>query len=135
MVVRTQWLVMLITMSLLAACSSQASRPTATSSPTTTVEVDGGAYTNITPTQLNGLLKQKDFFLVNVHIPYEGEIDSTDAQIPYDQTTQQLGQYPADKNTKIVLYCRSGRMSSIAAKELVQAGYTNVWNLGGGMAA
>jgi rhodanese-related sulfurtransferase len=70
-----------------------------------------------------------------VHIPYEGEIDRTDAQIPYDQTAQQLSQYPADKTGKIVLYCRSGRMSAIAAKELVKAGYTNVWNLDGGMAA
>lgn len=99
--------------------------------------MEGGAYTNVTPAQLAEMLKKKDFFFVNVHIPYEGEIDPTDAQIPYDQTAQQLSKYPADKGVKIVLRCacRSGRMSAIAAQELVKAGYTNVWNLDGGMIA
>ncbi len=77
----------------------------------------------------------KDFFFVNTHIPYEGEIEETDAFIAYDKTAQQLNSYPADKNAKIALYCRSGRMSAIAAQELVKAGYTNVWNLDGGMVA
>jgi rhodanese-related sulfurtransferase len=125
----------LILIGLMTACSGQSSTPAAVSTPVAKVEVQGGSYTNVTPTQLSKMLKQKDFFFVNVHIPYEGEIDLTDAQIPYDQTTQQLSKYPADKNAKIVLYCRSGRMSSIAAKELVKAGYTNVWNLDGGMSA
>ncbi len=136
-------LVMLLLVGLLAACGSQAATPmTPPASASTTipaagvkVAVEGGAYTNITPQQLAAMLKQKDFFFVNVHIPYEGEIEPTDAQIPYDQTAQQLSQYPANKNAKIVLYCRSGRMSAIAAEELVKDGYANVWNLDGGMAA
>jgi rhodanese-related sulfurtransferase len=135
MIIRKHLLVMLLVTSLLAACGGQAPQPVATSAPTAKVQVEGGSYTNVTPAQLAGMLKQKDFFFVNVHIPYEGEIESTDAEIPYDQTTQQLSQYPADKNAKIVLYCRSGRMSSIAAQELIKAGYTNVWNLDGGMVA
>lgn len=126
---------MLLLISLLAACGGQSPTPTATSAPAAKVPVEGGTITNITPAQLAEMLKQKDFFFVNVHIPYEGEIEPTDAEIPYDQTAQQLSQYPADKSAKIVLYCRSGRMSSIAAKELIKAGYTNVWNLDGGMAA
>ena len=81
------------------------------------------------------MLKNKDFFFVNTHIPYEGEIGPTDAFIPFDQTTRKLNEYPTDKNAKIVVYCRSGRMSDIAARELVKAGYTNVWNLDGGMIA
>ena len=48
---------------------------------------------------------------------------------------QLLNKYPSDKSAKIVLYCQSGRMSAIAAQELVKAGYTNVWNLDGGMVA
>lgn len=135
MVVRKFLPVALLLIGALAACGGQAPAPTAVPTTGVKVAVEGGAYFNLTLAQLAEMLKQKDFFFVNVHIPYEGEIDLTDAQIPYDQTTQQLSKYPADKNAKSVLYCRSGRMSSIAAKELVKAGYTNVWNLDGGMFA
>lgn len=95
----------------------------------------GESYTDVSPAQLTEMLKTKDFFFVNVHVPYEGEIDPTDAFIPYDETEQRLSEYPADKSAKIVLYCRSGSMSAIAAEELAKAGYTNVWNLDGGMIA
>ena len=99
------------------------------------MRVEGGAYLNITPTQLMEMLRNKDFVFINTHIPYEGEIEKTDAFIPYDQMMQLLKDHTSDKSAKIVLYCRSGRMSAIAAQELVRAGYTNVWNLDGGMAA
>ena len=101
-----------------------------------TVTVTGGSYQNIAPDELNTMLKSKDFVFVNVHIPFAGNIADTDLSIPYDQisTSENLSQLPADKNTKIVLYCRSGRMSEIAAEELVSLGYTNIWNLDGGIA-
>jgi len=97
------------------------------------VSVDGGGYLNVTPQTLNALLSKKDFFFVNVHVPFEGAIALTDAFIPYDKTMVELARYPADKSTRIVLYCRSGHMSDIAARELVRQGYTNVINLDGGM--
>jgi rhodanese-related sulfurtransferase len=99
----------------------------------TKVSVDGGSYLDITPAALNALLSNKDFFFVNVHIPYQGEIAQTDAFIPFDQTHESLDKYPPDKSAKIVLYCRSGRMSDIAARELVRQGYTRVFTLAGGM--
>ena len=133
--IRKQWFVVMILIGLLTACGGQAPTPAATSAPAPEEAVESGSSTNIPPSQQAELVKQQAFFFVNVHIPYEGEIEPTDAQIPYDQTAQQLSQYPVDKNAKIVLYCRSGRMSSIAAKELAKAGYANVWNLDGGMAA
>ncbi|MOA65778.1 Thiosulfate sulfurtransferase PspE precursor [compost metagenome] len=37
----------------------------------------------------------------------------------------------ADKNTPIVLYCRSGRRSAIAKDSLAQLGYRNLINAGG----
>jgi len=46
---------------------------------------------------------------------------------------ENLLQLPAEQDSKIVLYCRSGRMSEIAAEELVKLGYTHVWNVSGGM--
>src|SRR3990172_2448196 len=119
--------VVLVAAALLAACGSQSAAPPAAAVSGERVSVDGGgAYTNITSAQLAEMLKSKDFFFVNTHIPYEGEIAQTDAFIPYDETAQRLSEYPADKNAKIVVYCRSGRMSAIAAQELVNAGYTNV---------
>jgi len=100
-----------------------------------TVMAAGGSYQNITADELNAMLKNKDFVFVNVHIPFAGNIANTDLSIPYDQISipENLSQLPDDKNAKIVLYCRSGRMSEIAAQELVSLGYTDIWNLTGGM--
>ena len=39
------------------------------------VETPTGAYMNLSPLELKALLAQKDFPLINVHIPYEGEIE------------------------------------------------------------
>lgn len=99
------------------------------------VLVAGGSYTNMTPLELKTMLKNKDFVFVNVHIPFEGNIPNTDLSIPYDQIAESsyLSQLPADKSAKIVLYCRSGHMSAIAAEELISLGYPNIWNLKGGM--
>ncbi len=95
----------------------------------------GGSYTSVPPARLTEMLEAKDFVLVNAHVPYEGEIQGTDRFIPYDQVVSQVGKLPAAKDAKIFVYCRSGRMSAIAASTLVGLGYTNIWELDGGTIA
>lgn len=75
-----------------------------------------------------------DAFVVNAHRPYDGEIDGTDAFIPYDAIAGD-GRLPADRDAEILLYCRSGRMSGVAAEALAEEGYVNVAHLEGGMDA
>ena len=94
-----------------------------------------GTYTNVTPDRLADMLKQKDFTLVNVKTPYMGEIDGTDLYIPYDQLSARANELPQGKTSKILVYCRSGVESLQAVKTLLSMGYTNVWNLDGGMNA
>jgi phage shock protein E len=127
----------LLVVLLLAACSTAPAAPVAQATLEVIgkpVAVAGGSYTDISVNELQRMLASKDFTLVNVHIPSEGNIAQTDLSIAYDQISQNLAKLP-DKNAGIVLYCRSGRMSSIAAETLVGAGYTHIFSLVGGMVA
>ena len=132
---RSKMVSMLIVILLLAACNGTATNQPAVEVVGKQVSVDGGSYTDVSVAELQTMLANKDFTFVNVHIPFEGNIAKTDVSIPYDQIDQNLDKLPSDKNAKIVLYCRSGRMSAISAKTLIGQGYTNVWNLSGGMVA
>jgi YVTN family beta-propeller protein len=104
----------------------------ATSLPPFAANADG--FTDISVEQLATALERKNFTLVNVHIPYQGELPETDLFIPFDEITANLDKLP-DQNAPIVLYCRSGSMSTVAAKALAAAGYTNVYELDGGFNA
>lgn len=101
----------------------------------TVVRAAVGSYIELTPSELSSLLRNKSFSLINVHIPYEGELAQTDAFVPYNEITRRLDALPAEKNAGIVLYCLSGRMSTEASQALAELGYTNVMNLAGGMQA
>ena len=141
MKVKSPWLVILLGVLALvfAGCGSDEAAPAAgvrLDEETQVVPVgDAGSYTDVSVAGLAALMEEKSFPLVNVHIPYEGEIEETDLFIPFNEIEQNLDQLPADKDARIVLYCRSGSMSAQAARTLVELGYTDVWNLDGGMIA
>lgn len=109
--------------------------PTPTAVPRNALEGTSVSYGEITVADLKAVLQGRDFPLINVHIPYEGEIPGTDLFIPYDQVEPNLSLLPQDKNARIVVYCMSGRMGQIAAQALSSLGYTDVVNLRGGMLA
>jgi rhodanese-related sulfurtransferase len=99
------------------------------------VAVEGGKYTELTVPEFRGMMNQPDAFVVNVHVPFEGDLPNTDASIAFDHIQEHLDQLPADRNAKILLYCRSGRMGTTAATTLAKLGYTRVYNLTGGFNA
>jgi rhodanese-related sulfurtransferase len=134
---------------ILSACSGFSSQSTSSESIGSKVAVPGGEYTNVSVDELQEMLKVKDFLFVNVHNPFEGDIPGTDLSIPFDEIDESIGHLPAlfdgiekyighmpvDRDTKMVLYCRSGQISDTAAKRMVELGYKNIWNLEGGITA
>jgi len=130
MITRRIWLpvAILTALMLLGTACSQA--------PASVSSRNAGGYVDITVEQLTRMLEleNEDFTLVNVHIPYEGELPQTDLFIPFDEIASHLDELP-DKDASIVLYCRSGSMSTSAAETLASLGYTNIMEVDGGMKA
>ena len=86
----------------------------------------------LTPEQLLAMLDDKDFVLINVHVPNEGEIVGTDTHIPYTDVDAIEAYLESDKAAKVVLYCRTGPMSQIAGDELVNRGYCQLSDMAAG---
>jgi len=127
-----RFLVLAALVLVMAACAPAPTAGGDVQAETPTKNADG--YIDISVEQLASMLQDKDFTFVNVHIPYEGEIAQTDLFIPFDQIADFVDQLPG-KDEPIVLYCRSGRMSTEAAEVLVNLGYTNVYEVDGGFNA
>lgn len=84
---------------------------------------------------LKQLLQQQAITLIDVREPaeYAGE------HIP-GATLISLSKFdprtvPQDQDTKVILYCRSGNRSTMAAQKLFDAGFTTVTHLEGGISA
>ena len=100
------------------------------------VAVPGGAYWSISVADLQAMrTSDRDTRLVNVHVPFQGDIAGTDVSIPFNEIGDHLDQLPSDKDAPVALYCRSGPMSVRAATTLAGLGYTKVYSLAGGFNA
>lgn len=93
------------------------------------------AFQSISPEDFYRMMQNEEVFVIDVHIPEQKHIPGTDAWIPYDRIDEFSNLLPEDKTTKILLYCRSGHMSKIAASKLAQMGYENIYELEGGVIA
>jgi len=91
---------------------------------------------NVSVEKFDELKNSEDVFIINTHTPYIGEIEDTDLIIEdWQNVALYENELPQDKNTKILVYCRSGSMSTSASQQLIDLGYKNVYNLEGGMNA
>ena len=90
------------------------------------------AFARLDPAAFAERMENKDAVVINVHIPYEGELAQTDEFIPFDKVLGDA-RLPEDKDRDILLYCRTGRMSEEAGTALHDAGYTKLSHLEGGM--
>lgn len=75
----------------------------------------------------------EDFVLVDVREEDEyvaGHIAGA-LLIPYGEMKERAETELPDKEQTILVYCRSGRRSAIAAQTLSELGYTDVWDFGG----
>lgn len=84
-------------------------------------------------------LKQKienkeDFQLIDVREPFEYEMSNINGEnIPLAGVAIEASKISKDK--PVIMQCRSGARSAAAAMQLEQLGYTNVYNLKGGILA
>jgi rhodanese-related sulfurtransferase len=99
------------------------------------VSIEGGSYRVVSVQELQTMLKTKDFTMINVHTPWQGDISQTDSRLAYDQISQSQDQLPAEKDAKILVYCLTSGMAKKAVQSLVDLGYTNIWMLNGGTTA
>jgi hypothetical protein len=108
------FLTLVITTLLLASCA-----------PPSPIEAEQESYAFISSEKLVSEMmetRRDDFVLINTHIPFEGNLPSTDYSVPYNEINQHLDLFPANKDAEIVLYCMSNRMALIAADDLVSGG-------------
>ena len=91
-------------------------------------------YTQITAAEAKALMdSEEDFIILDVRTDAEyAEGHIADAVlIPHEEITAKAEEVLLDKDQLILVYCRSGRCSKIAAEALVALGYTNVKEFGG----
>ena len=89
---------------------------------------------NLNSEDFEQLISSNSVFVINTHTPYIGEIENTDLIAEdWDNMYSYIDELPEDKSIPIAVYCRSGNMAETSSKQLIEMGYTNVYNLEGGM--
>ena len=96
------------------------------------VSIESGSYRVVSVQELQAMLENKDFTMINVHTPWQGDIPQTDSRLAYDQISQSQDQLPAARDAKMLVCCQTSGMAKKAVQSLVDLGYTNVWMLDGG---
>ena len=92
------------------------------------------SYEQITPAEAKAFMDSEDgYIILDVRTPEEYAERHIEGAIliPDYEIGEKAESILTDKEQLILVYCRSGRRSKIAAQELVKLGYTNVKEFGG----
>jgi len=95
-------------------------------------------YKNISPKEAKAKLdKDNSLILVDIRTPneYAEKRIPKSVLIPLDTIDENITDRIKDKNSNIILHCRTGRRSKIAGEKLDKLGYTNVSHIEGGIEA
>ena len=99
-----------------------------------TTDMKETLYRNITAEEAKQIMdSQEDYVILDVRAQEEydqGHIPGA-VVIPHTEMEAQAEQMLPDKDQLLLVYCRSGRRSKLAAETLVQLGYTNILEFGG----
>ena len=91
-------------------------------------------YQKITAERAKEIMDETDsWILLDVRTDEEFESKRIEGAIliPDYEISSRVENEISDKDSVILIYCRSGRRSAIAAHEMVDMGYTNVYDFGG----
>ena len=91
-------------------------------------------YVNITAEEAKQIMDTEEGYIildVRTQEEYdEGHIPGA-IVISHEEIAEKAEEVLTDKNQLILVYCRSGRRSKLAAEALVELGYTNIKEFGG----
>ena len=91
-------------------------------------------YKKITASEAKALIDSKDDIVildVRTKEEFDGGHIKNAVLIPDNEIKYKAETTLYDKNEMILVYCRSGRRSELASRELISKGYTNVIDFGG----
>lgn len=115
------WIPVLLLMILLTACGQTRGKTEA-------------VYMNITAAEAKEIMDRETGFVI---LDVRTEEEYAEGHVPgailipdYEIEARAEEELP-DKDRMLLVYCRSGRRSKIAAEALVEMGYTNIYEFGG----
>ena len=118
-----KWIVILLVALLLTACAQPEEN-----------QQQEAVYVNITAQEAKQIMDTQEGYVI-LDVRSQEEFDGGHIPgailIPDTEITEKAEQVLTDKNQLILVYCRSGRRSKLAAEALVELGYTNIKEFGG----
>ena len=94
----------------------------------------GAVYLNITAEEAKQIMDSEEGYII-LDVRTQEEYDQGHIPgaivISHEEIAEKAEDVLTDKEQLILVYCRSGRRSKIAAEALVELGYTNIKEFGG----